>query len=64
MTFPNLSLRAPGGCVAISLEKAGLLRFTRNDNALNLDLGLTIIILINSEIVLYDYFLIIFSQLI
>jgi hypothetical protein len=27
-----LSLRAPDRCVAISLEKARLLRFTRNDN--------------------------------
>jgi hypothetical protein len=29
----SLSLRAPEGCVAISLEKARLLRFTRNDNS-------------------------------
>src|SRR4030067_1960047 len=29
----RLSLRAPEGCVAISSEKARLLRFTRNDNS-------------------------------
>jgi hypothetical protein len=29
----RLSLRAPDGCVAISSEKARLLRFTRNDNS-------------------------------
>jgi len=37
--FPNLSLRAPERCVAISLEKARLLRFARKDSILNRDLG-------------------------
>ena len=32
----RLSLRAPEGCVAISSEKARLLRFTRNDNSYSL----------------------------
>jgi hypothetical protein len=38
-SFPNLSLRAPERCVAISLEKARLLRFARKDGILNRDLG-------------------------
>jgi len=37
--FANMSLRAPEGCVAISLKKARLLRFTRRDSFLNQDLG-------------------------
>jgi hypothetical protein len=42
--FPNLSLRAPERFLAISLEKMGLLRFTRNDNSLNRDLGGSILL--------------------
>ena len=37
--FLGLSLRAPERCVAISWEKARLLRFARKDRILNRDLG-------------------------
>jgi hypothetical protein len=36
----GMSLRAPARCVAISLKRTRLLRFTRRDNILNRDLGL------------------------
>ncbi len=41
--FHSLSLRAPERCVAISLNKAGLLHFVRNDNFLNRDFGQVIL---------------------
>jgi hypothetical protein len=43
-TLSSASLRAPERCAAISLKKARLLHFTRNDNFLNRDLGVILLL--------------------